>query len=324
LGNITSFLKFPIPRLHVVTCPELVVRLAGFTDTKGNRDVAWWLPPDGTVKGISGMHVDAREARPSRVTSLVFPAYNPGTRAERTWQAVHHFLQHAPGRWEVLFICDGCTDGTPARLDQLIKILPGPVRILAHTPRRGKGYSVRRGLEAATGQWRLFTDIDLAYSWDSVLRLAKTLWAGAEVAIASRTHADSLLTLPPKMLGYVYRRHLQSRLFTGLARALLPVRQRDTQAGLKGVSAAVARRLLPHLRCDGFGLDCEILTACAYNGIPVTEVPVCLNYEDAASTTSVQAVGRMMWELLRIRRVWRGPLPPVEALPAPPVTRKAA
>ena len=270
------------------------------------------------------MHADAPETRPARVTSLVFPAYNPGARAEETWRAVHQFLQDAPGRWEVLFVCDGCTDGTPDRLEQLTHVLRGPVRILRHAPNRGKGFSIRCGLEAATGQWRLFSDIDLAYGLDGVLRLAQTLWAGAEVAIASRTHADSRLSLPPKLLACVYRRHVQSRLFAGLARALLPLRQRDTQAGLKGVTAAVARRLLPRLRCDGFGLDCELLTACARYGVPVTEIPVRLSYEDAVSTTSVRAVGQMMWELLRIRRAWRGSLPPTPALLTPPVTGRAA
>jgi dolichyl-phosphate beta-glucosyltransferase len=270
------------------------------------------------------MHARAAEAGPGQVTSLVFPAYNPGPRVERTWQAVQHFLQHAPGRWEVLFVCDGCTDGTPARLEQLIQDVPGPVRLLTYAPNRGKGYAVRRGLEAAAGQWRLFTDVDLAYSLEDVLRVAQALWAGAEVAVASRSHPDSLVLLPSRLQGYAYRRHLQSLLFTALARVLLPVRQHDTQAGLKGVSAAVARQVLPRLRCDGFGFDCELLTACAHYGVPVTEVPVCLRYEDAVSTTSAAAVGRMVRELLRIRRDWGRPPAPVPAVPLGPVRREAA
>jgi dolichyl-phosphate beta-glucosyltransferase len=278
------------------------------------------------------MDVCAPESGPAQVTSLVLPAFNPGPRLERTWHAVQNFLQHAPGRWEVLFVCDGCTDGTPARLEEWLRAVPGPIRILTHAPNRGKGYSVRRGLEAATGQWRLFTDIDLAYGLDDVLRLAQTLWAGAEVAIASRTHPESRLILPPRLQGYAYRRHLQSQLFTTLARTLLPLTQRDTQAGLKGLSAALARQVLPRLHCDGFGFDCELLTACAHYCVPVTEVPVCLHYEDTLSTTSVQAMGRMVRELLRIRRTWsRQPTPPPVAVPvlavpvpAEPVRRVAA
>jgi dolichyl-phosphate beta-glucosyltransferase len=271
------------------------------------------------------MFVRAPEPGPGQVTSLVFPAYNPGPRVERTWQAVQHFLHCAPGRWEVLFVCDGCTDGSPGRLEALLRDVPGPVRMLAYAPNRGKGYAVRCGLAAATGQWRLFTDIDLAYGLDDVLRVAQALWAGAEVAIASRTHPDSRVVLPPHLQGYAYRRHLQSQLFTALARALLPVQYHDTQAGLKGMSAAVARQLLPRLRCDGFGFDCELLTACAHYRVPVTEVPVCLHYEDSVSTTGVQAMGRMVRELLRIRRDWRRQLASVPvALPAEPERRQAA
>jgi hypothetical protein len=62
--------------------------------------------------------------------------------------------------------------------------------------------------------------------------------------------------------------------------------------------------VLSALRCDGFGFDCELLTACARYGVPVTEVPVCVRYEDAASTTGLGATMRMVRELWQIRRTW--------------------
>jgi dolichyl-phosphate beta-glucosyltransferase len=243
---------------------------------------------------------------------LIFPTYNPGPRLERTWHEVRRFLAGA-GPWEVLFVCDGCTDGTPRRLEELCRGEgeSGRVRVVSYTPNRGKGHAVRRGLEAARGEWLIFTDVDLAYGWDDVVRLADTLRGGAEVAIASRTHPDSRVVAPPGLLGYLYRRHLQSLAFTLLARWLLPIRQRDTQAGLKGLRARAARLLLPRLRCDGFGFDCELLTACAHLGLPVVEVPVCVRYEDTHSTTSLDAMGRMVRDLLRIRSTWRRPPTPL-------------
>jgi dolichyl-phosphate beta-glucosyltransferase len=252
--------------------------------------------------------------------SLIFPTYNPGPRLERTWQEVDRFLREAVGNWEILFVCDGCSDGTVGRLEELVADAGAGsrVRVVSYSPNRGKGHAVRRGLEAAAGDWLVFTDVDLAYGWDDVVRLADTLRGGAEVAIASRTHPDSRVIAPPNLLGYLYRRHLQSLAFTLLARWLLPLRQRDTQAGLKGLSARAARLLLPRLRCDGFGFDCELLTACAYSGLPVVEVPVSVRYEDTHSTTSVDAMGRMVRDLLRIRRDWRrqpGPVPEAEAGP---------
>lgn len=240
------------------------------------------------------------------MTSLVFPTYNPGAAVERTWFAVRDFLRARPDPWEVLFVCDGCTDGTPARLERLAAETGDPrFRVVNYAPNRGKGYAVRYGLLAARGAWRVFADVDLAYRFDDIARVADELRNGAAVAIASREHADSLIQLPPHCLGYAYRRRLQSAVFGKLARLLLPLAQRDTQAGLKGMTAAVAGRVLPALGCDGFGFDCELLTACARYGIPVAEVPVCVRYESASSTTGgSRATLRMLRELWRIRQTW--------------------
>jgi dolichyl-phosphate beta-glucosyltransferase len=266
-------------------------------------------PNRGTVRGL---------------TSLVIPAYNPGNVAAQTWSEAREFLERAPGEWEIMFVCDGCTDGTPQRLARLIGDTDARMRVLSYSPNRGKGYAVRHGLETARGQWRIFTDVDLAYSFDDILRVAASLRAGAEVAIASRLHPHSRVVLPPSLQGYAYRRHLQSLVFSQLVRLLLPLTQRDTQAGLKGLSAATAERLLPHLSCPGFEFDCELLTACAHFGVPVTEVPVSVRYEDTLSTTRLHNVLRVVRELWKIRRVWKQRLELPVQKPALPQRREAA
>jgi dolichyl-phosphate beta-glucosyltransferase len=257
------------------------------------------------------------------LTSLIFPAYNPGPQVERTWNEVQSFLRDAPGSWEVLFVCDGCTDGTADRLARLARRHAEQVRVLHYAPNRGKGHAVRTGLQAARGSFRLFTDIDLAYGFEEVLRVARALWEGAEVAVASRTHPDSRVVLPSGLLGYAFGRHLQSVAFGMLARLLLPIRQTDTQAGLKGMSARVAALVLPQLRSDGFGFDCELLTACARYGVAVTEVPVSVRCESRSSTTGWRGVVRMIGELWRIRRTWRTPPRPI-AIPVEAPKPRAA
>lgn len=270
------------------------------------------------------MEARNREGKRERaLSSLVFPTYNPGPVLERTWRELVQFLRRAPGDWEVLFVCDGCTDGTPARLAQLARAETACVRIISYAPNRGKGYAVRQGLEAASGQWRLFTDVDLAYGFEDVVRVAETLQAGAPVAIASRSHPESQLLLPTRLQGYAYRRHLQSLAFSALVRWLLPLKHRDTQAGLKGLSAEAARTVLPRLSCDGFGFDCEFLTACVCAGLAIQEVPVCVRYEDRASTTGLGAMRQMVKELWHIRRAWRRMTPAEPALAIEP-KRQAA
>ncbi len=256
---------------------------------------------------------DAQEPDPA-LTSLVFPVYNAEPLVRATWERVRAFLGAAPGTWEVLFVCDGCSDDTEPTLRELTRDAGERVRVLSYDRNRGKGYAVRHGLQAARGQWRVFTDVDLAYRFEDVVRLAQTLWAGAEVVIASRHHPDSRLMLPPNLQGYFYRRHLQSLVFSRLVRWLLPLSLGDTQAGLKGLSARAAGLMLPHLRCRGFGFDCELLTACVRFGLAVTEVPVCVRYEDRTTTTTLRSTGRMVRELWKIRRRWRRFSPPAPVL----------
>lgn len=251
------------------------------------------------------MHARTPERGHEGLTSLVFPTYNAAPFLERTWQEVQTFLRQTPGNWEVLFVCDGCSDGSAQLLQLLAKSDPERTRVLTYTPNRGKGYAVRHGLMEARGQWRIFTDVDLAYGFDDILRIRQALQQGAQVAMASRLHPDSRLFMPPAVLGYAYRRYLQSLIFAGLVRSLLPLKQGDTQAGLKGISADVAQTLLPQLRCDGFGFDCELLTACARHNVAVTEVPVCVRYDGSASTTGFRSIGKMLGELWSIRQAWK-------------------
>jgi dolichyl-phosphate beta-glucosyltransferase len=241
----------------------------------------------------------------SPLTSLVFPAYNPGPLVESTWQQVQAFRQWAPGKWEFLFVCDGCTDGTAEKLKSLTRGAGDGVRVLSYEANRGKGFAVRHGLQAARGQWRIFTDVDLAYSFSDIARLADSLQSGADVAIASRDHPDSRLLMPPQLLGYLYRRRLQSLVFGTLVRWILPLAVGDTQAGLKGLSARAADLVLPRLSSCGFEFDCELLTACIRLGLSVVEVPVTVRYETGASTTGVSDMTTMLRKLWTIRREWR-------------------
>jgi hypothetical protein len=97
---------------------------------------------------------------------------------------------------------------------------------------------------------------------------------------------------------------LQSLVFSNVVRRLLPLAQRDTQAGLKGLSAHAVQLLWPSLRCNGFGFDCELLLACRQHDIPVVEVPVSMYYDNAVSTTGWHSMRRMLQEILAIRRSW--------------------
>ena len=244
---------------------------------------------------------DSRGSTPD--FSLVFPTYNPGPRLDHSLAALEQFLADTPASWELVFVCDGCTDGSAERIERW-KPRNGSVRLLSYSPNRGKGFAVRQGLIAASAPYRIFTDVDLAYPFADIERVAEGLQAGHDVVIASRTHPESQVQLPTKMLGYALRRHLQSRVFGALVRMLLPLSNGDTQAGLKGFSERAVRTVVPQVTCAGFGFDCEVLTACVRYGLTVTEVPVSVRYDESASTTNFRSTLSMIRDLWRVRRAW--------------------
>jgi len=235
--------------------------------------------------------------------SLVFPMYNPGARLQQSLIALDSFTQSTDLQWEFVFVDDGCTDESAA-LIRTWQLTHKSVRLLEYKPNRGKGFAVRQGLIAASAPYRMFTDIDLAYSFDDIIRVANSLRNGADVTIASRSHVDSWIQLRPELIPKAFCRHVQSQVFSWLARAVLPIKHRDTQAGLKGLSESAVGLLMPRLTCDGFGFDCELLTACERLGLRVSEVPASVRFDHAGSTTNVRSTIKMIIDLFRIRRAW--------------------
>ena len=237
--------------------------------------------------------------------SLVLPTYNPGPVLDHTWRQIVDFLKTSPRRWEVLFVCDGCRDGSDQRLAELTAKTDLPIRVLRSPSNRGKGHAVRRGLLRARGDFRIFTDVDLAYPLEMVEAMADQLADGHNIVVASRAHEESDVRHRAGLDRYLRRRKFQSAVFSAVARTLLGFRSRDPQAGLKGFSAQAVRTILPYVKCQGFGFDCELLVAARYFGISVLEMPVRVVYENTNTTTHLTSASAMLNELLAIRRHWR-------------------
>jgi dolichyl-phosphate beta-glucosyltransferase len=254
------------------------------------------------------------------VYSLIVPNYNPGagpgSGLEKTWHALCEFISRQTTSWEVLFVCDGSTDGSIEQLTQWCKDhRVGWCRILSYTPNQGKGLAVRVGLQQARGKIRVFTDVDLAYSFEDLLQVVETVKRGSPVAIASREHPDSYALLPMSMVHHVSRRRVQSHVFRSLSRQMIHLKYVDTQAGLKAFTAEAAEKLVPYLSCKGFGFDCEVLLACERLELPVTEVPVTVRYQTAASTTSWKSSFQMLKQIWQISQRWKHGIPAISKVP---------
>ena len=241
--------------------------------------------------------------RPPVDLSLVVPVHHCAGPLERTLAALETFVLTAPVTVELLLVDDRGTDPRAWRLLRDFARRPG-VRLLENDRNRGKGFAVRRGMLAARGHHRVFTDADLAYPLDEVWKITDALERGADVAIACRVLDDSAYEVSSSYLRYFYTRHIMSRAFNRLVRLTLLPGVLDTQAGLKGYTARATREIFSRVTIDGFGFDLECLYLARRLRCRVEQVAVRFRYDDEPSTVRlVRDAGTMTADLARIH--WR-------------------
>lgn len=249
---------------------------------------------------MSFLSAPARKGFSPRAT-LVVPAYNAIAFIDQTVQRLRQFVAEHPD-WCVLFVCDGCSDETPGRLAQLLAGDTPVMRVESYAENRGKGYALRRGLDMADTEFRLFTDVDLAYDPDEAIKLLEVLQQGCDLAVVNRVHADSRYLISPRDFPSIYKRHLMSRSFNWWLRKMLPITILDTQAGLKGMTAAAWQRLSPHMRTEGFFFDVELLARAGAAGMKTGESPVNFRYVDPTTVRMVKHGWPMFFETLKLRK----------------------
>lgn len=239
--------------------------------------------------------------------SVVVPVRNAATLIGGSARTLCDFLDGQPASWELILV-DDHSDAPTAHALRALCTEEARVTVLRNDAHRGKGYAVAAGLAAATGRYRVFTDVDLAYPASEIGKIVAALDRGADVAIACRVLPESTYTMSPSFFSYLYTRHLMSRLFNRVAQGLLLPGVLDTQAGLKGFTAAAAERIVPRLTIPGFGFDLELLYIARTLGLAVDQVAVSFRYDSEPSTVRfVRDSVQMLADVARVRwNGWRG------------------
>jgi glycosyltransferase involved in cell wall biosynthesis len=246
-----------------------------------------------------------------RGLSVVIPAYNEARRIGATLEQVTAWLAARGGDSEVVVVDDGSRDATPLVVEQVAARSKVKVRLVRSAHNRGKGASVRLGVEAAAQPVVLFSDADLSTPIEEAAELLARLAAGNAIAIGSRAAAGARIEVRQ-----AWYRELMGKTFNLLVRALIGIRFRDTQCGFKAFEREAARRIFRAGRVTGFGFDVEVLFLARRFGYRVAEVPVVWRNSPHSRVNPVTDSARMALDLLLIRwRAWTGAYDAPAAVP---------
>ena len=283
------------------------VRLVGYrwvllSELTEARKVRWARPPAPGVLRLS----------------VVVPAFREVDRIGDTVRRLREGLGEVAddGGLEIVVVDDGSGDATADAA-----LAAGAGQVVVQPRNRGKGAAVRLGMLAARGRTVAFTDADLAYGPDQVLRVLAAVEDGWDVAIGDRAHPDSRLLVAPARV-----RAWGSRAINWLGFAVLLGSYRDTQCGLKAFRSDVARFVFSRTRVDGFAFDIEVLHLAERHELSLVEVPVEVANSSRSTVSAARDAARLVVDLFRIRH-WSaagayeaaGDLPPVvgDVEPAP-------
>jgi glycosyltransferase involved in cell wall biosynthesis len=236
--------------------------------------------------------------------SVVIPSFNELNSIKRgTLESVISYLKKQQYRWEIILSDDGSTDGT---INQLKKFASKHknVRLLTNI-HAGKGPTVKSGMLAANGQWRLYTDFDQSTPISEIEKLLSRTKHGFDVIIGSREMVGSVRGDEP------WYRHLMGRGFNILVQILAIPGILDTQCGFKLFSAKATDKLFRGLKIYGLqqergdaftgAFDVELLYLAKKYGYKIREVPIIWYHKQTNRVNPIKDSLRMLVDIIKIR-----------------------
>lgn len=226
---------------------------------------------------------------------MVVPAYNEEIRLKSTLPHLWRSLNRRFATFEVIVVDDGSSDDTVQVVSRFADDYHN-IRLVSYPQNRGKGFAVKTGVLASSGQYILFSDADLSTPIREVRKLLQALQEGYDIAIGSRAcRAAKILKRQPLYrvcMGKTYNKFVQLLTFSGIS---------DTQCGFKCFKRSAALEIFGSCRIDGFSFDVEALFVAQRQGLRIKEIGVLWQNSPLSKVHPVIHSLQMLRDLFGIR-----------------------
>jgi len=197
--------------------------------------------------------------------SIIIPIYNEKqTIAEILDRVQKVNLKNLGLTKDIIVIDDASTDGS----GEILKNLKG-INLLTQPINSGKGSAIRKGFQAADGDFIIMQDADLEYDPEEYPKLLKPLVDGkADVIYGSR-----FIGSEPHRVLYFWH-YVGNKILTTLSNMLTNLNLTDMETGYKVFTKEAIKKILPHLTAARFGIEPELTAQVAKKKLRVMEVGI--------------------------------------------------
>jgi dolichyl-phosphate beta-glucosyltransferase len=231
--------------------------------------------------------------------AIIIPAYNEGKRIGSTLSRIISYIKNQDFLSRIIVVNDGSVDDTIKVVDEYCNC-GVPIDIYTQTRNKGKGASVKRGIEMAQSDYVLFSDADLSTPIEELGNMLEHIERGYDIVIGSRAMAGSDIikeqSIGRQSMGIIFSKLVQFFVFKGI---------KDTQCGFKLFRTDVAKKIVRNQRIKGFAFDVELLYIARKMGYRVLEAPVKWKHVEFSRVNVIKDAFGMFLSILFIKYMHR-------------------
>jgi glycosyltransferase involved in cell wall biosynthesis len=229
----------------------------------------------------------------SASVSVVLPAYNEATTLEAAVEKATQTLNEFARSYEIIIAEDGSTDGTDKLAAALAEKYPF-VKHIHREKRLGRGAALKNAFKQSSGEVLVYMDLDLATDMKHLKTLVDAVKIeGYDFATGSRLLSESKV----KRSG---ARHLVSKTYNFMVRALLGSEVKDHQCGFKAFRREPLMQLIDEVGANHWFWDTEVLVRAYRRGYKIKEIPVSWKGGRETKVRLLQDSLNMGWQILSL------------------------
>jgi glycosyltransferase involved in cell wall biosynthesis len=205
--------------------------------------------------------------------SVICPFFNESQIIEQAIRQLLDRLRSFDGKWELIVVNDGSTDGSEKIALRIAAENPN-LRVLGYMFNRGRGHALRTGISAARGEIIVTTEIDLSWGETIVHNLVKAMekWPDADMVVASpHLPGGGYKNVP-------FKRVWLSRMGNHVIRACMS----NAATMNTGMTRAYRREMIQSLPLSENGKEfhLEVILKASAFGYRIREIPTILEWKD--------------------------------------------